>query len=58
MISALCLLLGISISLNVCLIFFLVFVFRSKKLQDLIYDKFDEKVEVIEESRDPFINLK
>ena len=58
MISLLCLLLGISISLNVCLIFFLIFVFRSKKLQDLIYDKFEEKVEVIEESQDLFSNLR
>lgn len=58
MISVLCLFLGISISLNVCLIFFLIFVFRSKKLQDLIYDKFEEKVEVIEESQDLFSNLR
>lgn len=58
MISILCLFLGISISLNICLIFFLIFVFRSKKLQDLIYDKFESNIEVIEESKDPFINLR
>lgn len=58
MISILCLLLGISISLNVCLIFFLIFVFRSRKLQDLIYDKFENNIEVIEKAQDPFSNVR
>lgn len=49
--------LGFSISLNVSLIAFLIFVFKSKKLENLVYDNFNEKVEVLKESADPFKDI-
>lgn len=48
-------LLGFSISINLCLLAFLVFVF--KKQESKIYEKFDEKVEVIKDNNDPFNKL-
>ena len=49
--------LGLSVALNLCLIAFLVFVFKSPKYEDMIYDKFDNKKETIEKSLDPFAKL-
>ena len=49
--------LGLSVALNLCLIAFLVFVFKSSKYEDMIYDKFDNKKETIEKSLDPFDKL-
>lgn len=50
-------LLGLSVALNLCLVAFLIFIFKSPKYEDLIYDKFDEKQEIINKSKDPFDNL-
>ena len=47
--------LGFSISLNVSLIAFLIFVFKSKKLE--VYDSFNGNVEVLKESADPFKDI-
>lgn len=45
---------GFSLSLNVALIIFLIFAFRSKKLSNAIYDNIESNVEIIEKSKDPF----
>lgn len=49
--------LGLSVALNLCLIAFLVFVFKSPKYEDMIYDRFETKKETIEKSLDPFDKL-
>lgn len=49
--------LGFSLSLNVSLVAFLIFVFKNKKLGNLIYDNFNENVEVLKESNDPFKDI-
>lgn len=49
--------LGFSLSLNVSLVAFLIFVFKNKKLGNLIYDNFNENVGVLKESNDPFKDI-
>jgi len=49
--------LGLSVALNICLISFLIFIFSSNKLENLLEDRFERKVKNIKESKDPFINL-
>ena len=49
--------LGFSLSLNVSLVAFLIFVFKNKILGNLIYDNFNENVEVLKESNDPFKDI-
>ena len=46
--------LGFSISLNLCLGLFLIFVFRNKKLTEQVYETFDKNVETIKDIQDPF----
>lgn len=47
-------LLGFSISLNISLGLFLLFVFKNKKLTEQVYETFDKNVEVVKDIQDPF----
>lgn len=55
MISLLCFAIGLSFSLNLSLIAFIVFIF--KKNENQIYDKFDNKIEEVKMEKDPFKDL-
>lgn len=48
-------LLGLSFALNLCLVGFLIFLF--KKQESHVYEVFDKKIESVKEEADPFRNL-
>lgn len=48
-------LLGLSFSLNLSLVGFLIFLF--KKQESHVYEVFDKKIESVKEEADPFRNL-